>query len=249
MPLAAAIQVSDQDIRTVSANKGGAQFGQVAQSSDGRYFVYGLNGTGSGTALAPGKLNQGALSVTNHVNQTGVTVSAGAQQVTYTIGATALTANQYVDGYLYVNTGTGAGQTMEIASHGTSVSGSTAVTFNLFDSVYTTTSVSDSKFSLQPNAYSKVIIEQQGSSTAIIPVGYTAISLPDANYGWFQTGGPCAILTNGTCTVGVPVVPSATTNGAVDINTAALFQSQVGYMMTTSTSTQYQIAYLTIGTS
>lgn len=249
MALSAPIQILDQDTRTVAATKGAADFGQPAVTSDGRTFAYGLNGTGSGTALAPGKLNQGALSVANHVNQTGVTVTAGTQQVTYTIGATTLTTNQYVNGYLSVNAGTGVGQTMSIASHGTSTSGSTAVTFNLHDAFYTTTAVSDSKFSLQPNEYSKIILEANGSSTAILPVGYALISVPDANYAWFQTGGPCAVLVNGTPGVGVNVVPSATTPGAVDVNTGSLFQQTVGVMMITGVSTQYQMCQLTIATS
>lgn len=249
MALSASVQVLDQDIRTVATNKGAADFGQTAVTADGRVFAYGLNGTGSGTALAPSKLNAGALVVANHINQTGVTVAAGTQSVTYTIGGTALTTNQYFQGYLSVNAGTGAGQNMLIASHGTSAAGSTAVTFNLKDAFYAATAVADSKFSLQPNEYSKIVVSPSGTSTAIVPVGVNAVSVPDANYAWFQTGGPSAVLINGTPGVGVSVVPSATTAGALDVNTATLFQATVGVMMVTGVSTQYQMVNLTIGTS
>lgn len=246
MALSAAMQISDQDIRSTTVNRPSELFGQTAQTSDGRVFALGLNGTGSGTAIAPGKLTQGAFAVVNHVNQTGVTLAANSQQVTYTIGATALTANQYVNGYLQVNTGTGAGQNLQIASHTTSSAGSTAVTFNLKDATYAATAVSDSKFSLQPNPYSKVILQDHTANTAILLTGVAAISQPDAAYGWYQVGGPAAVLINGTPAVGVPVVASATTDGAVDVNTASLFQPNVGYMMVVGVSTTYKPVFLQI---
>lgn len=246
MALSASMQIADQDVRTVASSKGAASYGQTAQTSDGRQFTYGLNGTGSGTALSPGKLTQGAFAVANHVNQTGVTLAAGSQQVTYTIGGTALTTNQYFQGYFQVNTGTGAGQNLEIASHGTSAAGSTAVTFNLKDATYVATLAADSKFSLQPNAYSKTVISDHTANTANLLTGVPNVSIPDANYGWFQIGGPAAVLINGTPGVGVPVVAGATTDGSVDVDTAALFQQIVGYMMVVGVSTTYKPVFLQI---
>lgn len=246
MSLAASIQITDQDVRTVSANKGGERYGQTANTSDGRQFAYGLNGTGSGTALAPGKLTQGAFAVPNHVNITGVTLPANSNSVTYTIGATALTANQYQDGYFQVNAGTGAGQNLLVSNTTTSTAGSTAVTVNLKDATYVATSVTDSKFSLQPNEYSKVVIQDHTAPTAQLLTGVPPVSIPDANYGWFQIGGAAAVLINGTPGVGVPVVGSATTDGAVDVDTASLFQQIVGYMLVVGVSTTYKPVFLQI---
>lgn len=246
MALSAAMQISDQDIRQTTLNRPSELFGQLAQTSDGRMFALGQNGTGSGTAIAPGKITQGAFAIPNHVNITGVTVAAGTQQVTYTIGATALTANQYIGGYLQVNTGTGAGQSMQIMSHTTSAAGSTAVQFNLKDAFYAATAVADSKFSLQPNPYSKVILEANGTSTAILNTGVAAISVPDAAYAWFQVGGPAAVLIDGTPAVGLPVVASSAVAGAVAANTAALFQPTLGYMMVVGVDTTYKPVFLQI---
>lgn len=246
MALSARIQITDQDVRTVATVKGAERFGQIASTPDGRTFAYGLNGTGSGTALAPGKLNQGALSVPNHVNRTGVTYAAGVQQFVFSVGATVLNANQYLDGYFYVNAGTGAGQALLINNHTTATSGGGSITVNTKDQLYTATAVSDSKFSLQPNPFSAAVIMAHGSSTAIFPVGVNLISIPDANYGWFQVGGPCSVLANGTPAVGGSVIPSASTDGAVDVDLAASVQPKVGYTLITAVSTEYRLVYLTI---
>jgi hypothetical protein len=237
--------LTDQDVRTVSGVKGGEKLGQVASTADGRTFAYGLNGSGSGTALSPGKLAQGALSAANHVNRTGVTYSAGATQMVFAVGATAVTANQYEDGYFYVNAGTGLGQSLLIANHSTAASSGT-VTVNLKDALIAATSSTDSKFSLQPNAYSACIISAHASATAIFATGVPNVSIPDTDYGWFQVGGPCAVLANGTPAVGGALIPSATTDGAVDVDGTSSVQPKVGYCMITAVSTEYRMVNLTI---
>ena len=237
--------ISDQDIRTVSSKKGGERLGAVRPTADGRVYAYGLNGTGGGTALSPGKLAQGALSTANHVNQTGKTFAAGTQQISYAIGNTAVTANQYQDGYFYVNAGTGAGQALLFDNH-TTPSGNGTIIISLKDSLIAATAVADSKFSLQPNPYSACIISAHGSATAIFATGVPNVSIPDTDYGWFQIGGPCSVLANGTPAVGGSVIPSATTDGAVDVDGASSVQPKVGYTLITAVSTEYRMVYLTI---
>lgn len=247
MALSASIQITDQDVRTVSASSGGEKLGQMASTSDGRTFAYGFNGTGSGTALAAGKLNQGALSTANYVNRTGVTYAAGTNSITFTLGTTAA-QNLFVGGYFYVNAGTGAGQgAMVITGNTAATAGnSNSTTLSLKDSTYAATAVADSKFSIQPSAYAGLIIAPSGTSTAIFPAGVSAVSVPDANFGWFQIGGAASVLANGTPAVGSSVIPSATTAGAVDVDTAASVQPKVGYSMITAVSTEYRMVYLTI---
>lgn len=245
MGLAENITLLDQDIRTTSLTQGGEFLGQSATTADGRSFVYGQNASTS-TALSPGKLSQGAVSVANHVNQTGAVYTAGTQQVTYNIGATLATQNQYQQGYLVVNDGTAAGQSMLIAGN-TAAASSGSITVNLQDALYTATDAT-SKFSLFPHIYSACIISST-TSTAVLPTGYPLISIPASSYGWLQTGGTCSILANGTPGIGVALVPSATTAGAVDVNTAALFQAPIGYMLIIAVSTKYYPAMLTINPS
>lgn len=248
MPLAAQIHITDQDLRSVSATRGSAFFGQSATTADGRTYAYAFNNTGSSTALAPGKLCSGAVVVTNHVNNTGVTTVVGQQSVTFAVGATLVTQNQYAGGYFVVNAGTGAGQNLLIA--GNNAAGSSgSPTINLADAIETVTSVTDSKFSLVPHLYSAALLFASGSSTVLVPTGVPNVSIPDQNYGWLQTAGTASVLANGTPGIGVSVVPSATTSGAVDVNTAALFQNPVGIAQQTAVSTEYRPILLTISTS
>lgn len=250
MALSAQRQLTDQDVRSVSSTQSsGVGLGEVMMTTDGqRRFAYGLNGNAS-TALAPGKLNQGAVLVANHLNRTGVTYSAGATQVIFTLGNTAPTAHQYDNGWFFVNAGTGVGQTLQIVSHNVpAVSASTYPNFtlNLGDGLYTATAVADSKFSVMPNAFSAAIIADRTAPTAVIPVGVSEISVPGANYAWFQVGGPCAVLANGTPAAGGALIPSATTDGAVDVDGATSVQPKVGYALQVAVSGEYRMVNLTI---
>lgn len=251
--LAGILQISDQDTRTTSTSLGGEYIGQTARTADGRTFMYGQNGSTS-TALSPGKLAQfdSTAIKSNHVNRTGVTATAGQLSVTFAVGATAVTADQYRGGYLNVNAGTGAGQQLLIRGN-TKAASSGSPTIYLKDAVITATSVSDSKFSLVPHQYSAALIADHTAPTAVVPLGVPVVSIaasaaafPGGTNGWFQVGGPAAVLANGTPAAGGAVIPSATTDGAVDVDGASSVQPKVGYMVQTAVSTEYRTVYLTV---
>lgn len=244
MSLAANMQLTDQDVRTTAATQGAAALGQVASTSDGRRYRYGLNGTGGGTALAPGKLTQGAVVVANHVNRTGVTTTVGQNSVTFAVGATAVTANQYYQGYLVVNAGTGAGQALLISGN-TSANSSGSPTVNLADAIITATAVSDSKFSLYPNPYSACIIS--AATLASIATGVPNVSIADTFYGWLQVGGPCSVLSDaGAPAPGAPVTYSDDTAGAVGPYETDAVGAVLGTAMNQMVSAEYQSVYLMI---
>lgn len=244
--LSASIQISDQDSRTVSSSQGGEYLGQIAGTSDGRTWAYGLNGTGSGTAIAAGLLTQGALSLTNHTNRTGVTATAGTNTVTFAVGATLVSSNQYLQGYLVVNAGTGAGQSLLISGN-TSAASSGSPVVNLKDSIITATAASDSKFSLVPHPYSACVLSVAASSTAVFATGVPTVSQPDANYGWYQVGGASAVRSDASvAAVGQSVVVSATTNGDVTIDTSTNLNPKVGYALVAGVSAEYRQVFLTI---
>lgn len=244
MGLMTRMQLFDQDINSTSTTQGGASLGQVGETDDGRSYAYGLNGSSS-VALSPGKLAQGAVTVANHVNRTGVTYVAGTQQVVFTIGNTAITAGQYTDGYFYVNAGTGAGQALLIDGT-TSPAGNGTVTVNLADGLITATAVADSKFSLHPNPYSAGLISDHTNPTTVVPLGVPNVSIPASSYGWFQIGGPSSVLANGTPAVGGSVIPGATTDGSVDVDGASSVQPKIGYCLMTAVSAEYRMVQLTI---
>lgn len=245
MAISAAQVVSDQDVRTTSTTRGGAFLGQQVQTSDGRYYAYGLNGTGGGTALAPGKLCQVATAVANHVNQAGTTQVAGDLTInTWAVGATAVTDGQYAGGYLVVNAGTGKGQALLIRTN-TKANSSGKPAIFLKDAVITATSSSDSFFSLHPHPYSACIIN--ASTLGAGAAGVPNVSIPDANYGWFQVGGVCSVLSDaGAAAIGAPITYSDDTAGAVGPAETDAVGATLGYTLIAGVSTEYRPVFLTI---
>ncbi len=205
--------------------------GERFDSADGREFVYVQNGA---TALVAGNLIQGPAKIANHQNltitgYTAASVSNGTLAIVVaTAGGTLVTKNQYQGGYLIVNAGTGIGQTMKIASN-SSASSSGAITINLEDAPLVALSVSDSKVCLSLNPYGSlngtdyrthgVIINPHAAATGqVIGVSLYAIAASTATvptYGLIQTRGPISCLNDATTAIGLDLMPSTNTDGAV----------------------------------
>ena len=89
-------------------------------TSDGRELILVQAGA---SAVVPGKLYQDAAMIADHVNLDVTAYTAYSAngnvpaKVTMTLGATAVTANQYAGGFVVVNDNNGEGQTLRIASH------------------------------------------------------------------------------------------------------------------------------------
>jgi hypothetical protein len=175
-------------------------------------------------------LAQQSAVVANHQNVV-VAGSAGDQQVTVTLGATAATADQYLGGYLSGLSGTGAGQTVRIRTHG-AIALSTAGTFFL-DEPLTTTFAATPKASLTKNPYMGAIISSSGDTTQQV-VGVPIITVTAAFWGWFQTKGIAAVLVNGTPAVGSGLIKSATTAGAADIEGTGTITQRIGQVYDTA---------------
>lgn len=243
--LAARMQIFDQDARTVSPTKGAAALGQVAETNDGRKFRYGQAGA---VALAPGKMNDGAVVVANHVNLvTAAAAAVGATQVTVTLGGTAATLDQYAGGMLWCNvtsTGLGIGYLIKGNPAQTTTTGNLVVT--LVDPIQTAITTS-TKTSLFPALYSGAIITPSAATAGGPPVGvFTGSSLPIANFGWFQVGGPCPLLSDATVyTLGEEVSQAASgVAGSGSLKVATL--PTYGVAMQLGVSGQYQLVNLTI---
>lgn len=238
------ISITDQDWRLTSSTAGTARLGQRGVTSDGKAFRYGINGTGSGTALVAGQLQQGAVVVANHQNRTGVTAVAGTSTLTFAVGATVVTSNQYFQGHLVVNAGTGAGQDLEISGNTSAIS-SGSPTVNLQDAIITATSVSDSKFSLIPNIYSACV--QSAATLAAACTGVAVVPLPDTYYGWFQVSGECSVLSDaGAPGAGAPFTYSDDTAGAIGPYETDAVGAVLGFTTQAAVSAEYRSVFLTI---
>lgn len=253
MGLSTSVQISDQDVRTTQTSLIGLRLGQLGTSTDGKQYVLSAN-TSTSLTLIAGKMTQGAAPVANHINRTGVTYTAGTSVVSFAVGATLVSVDQYKQGYLVVNKGTGAGQHLLINGN-TAAASSGSPTVSLKDPIITATLASDSKFSLYPNIYSACLIYAHASPNVTIPTGVPVITVPAATtalpntYFWNQVGGQAAVLADAATWIGSfdGVIPSTLTDGAIGIQATATVQPSIGYTLDLAVSTEYHPTFLTIG--
>lgn len=243
MPFTSPLQIELQDVRAISSSKQ-HKLGQLAYTGDGRVFAYGQAGA---TALAPGKLAQIPAVVANHqalVNTAAVAV--GGTQLILTLGGTAATADQYADGFAIIRdtSTTGAGQALPIVGNSAQTSTTGNVTVNLGEGVgvaLTTASV----VNLELSPYGGMLISDHTVTTERV-MGVPQVSVTAAYYAWFQVRGVSSVLGNGSITKGSGIIPSATTDGAVDIEGTGTITQRLGTALQTGTTAKYNTVFLTI---
>lgn len=175
-------------------------------TEDGREFRYGKAG---GTLIAGGA-TFGVAVTTNHVAQeqtSGAANAVGSTNVTVYVGATAVTANQYDDGYLLVHRTTSgtAGMMYPISSHTTSA-GSGTITVTLKEPLEVAT-YTTCYLSLIPNPYSSVVA---ATDIATSYTGQAFVSCASGSYCWIQTAGLSNTKGGDTAAANYPLGPSAT---------------------------------------
>jgi len=188
--------------------------GTRATLNDGRVFYYGQHTLS--TTFGRGTLLTQPAVVANHQNRT-VTATAGQNTATVALGATAVTAEQYVDGYLFIDSGTlGVGQARRVKSHPTSA-GSTTDTYTLYEN-WEATATGTVTGSLQKNLYADLVTHPGNAILAGCPVGIIPANVGAGNvttqYFWVQTQGWAAVSVEGSVTAGQ--VLSAATAATTD---------------------------------
>lgn len=211
--------------------------GDYIQTPDGRGYRYGLAG---GTTLVVGKLQQTAAEVTANENLSIAAAALGATQIVTTSTVT-VTANQYAGGYANIDVTPGVGYTYRISNHAAATAAVLTINLEAADSIQVALTTS-SKVDLVSHPYNGVIVNPTTATGS--PVGVAVYPVVNAQYGWIQTYGPCAVLGDSGTTVGLGLAPSAAVAGAVKTMAATL--CQVGYALMTFTDTRYNTAYLTI---
>lgn len=177
-----------------------------------RVYKYNLVGSVNGAA---GKLYQPAAIESNgDVTDMAVDVpAAGARQMEVTNGSnTAITADEYADGWAHVNDDTGEAYAYQIRAND-AIATSVAGTIYLYDQIQITFGAG-ATVSLTHSPYYQSIIHPSPPTslvTGVMPGIVTA-----ANYGWLQTWGPAAVLQQGTIYEGQDVMASRTVDGAIE---------------------------------
>lgn len=216
-PMAYASTSSDGSLATLVGTK--------YSTSDGREFALIQNG---GTALVSGNLIQGPVSIgTTHQNLATSTAAVGATTVTVTAGGTLITTNQYQGGYVVFNAGTGLGQTLRIKTHPSATSSGTCI-LQLEDPVKVATLSSDTKSTLILNPYGAQFgTDYRTSGCVVCPttltgpvIGVTVSPIPATSttalsYGFIQTVGIVGCLNDANTAIGLDLMHSSNTPGAV----------------------------------
>ena len=207
-----------------------------------RVFRYGLAG---GVALTAGKLVQTIVGTKADHQDLAPTaaVSAGEYEISVETAGTDLTLNQYAGGYLYVNDGDGEGQCLKIKSNPVhDHSDDPSVVITCHDALATAIATS-SKVSLMSDPWSGLVVAPAAETGAIMGVPLVDMAL--SAYGWFQTYGPAAVLTEGTVVLGHNVMRSDTTAGAVEPSSGSTLDI-VGTCMLVDVTTDYSLIKLNI---
>jgi hypothetical protein len=192
---------SMQSVYDVSTSKE-FELGTRGTLRDGRVFYYAKHTLS--TTFTRGSLLTQAAVVANHQNRT-VTAVAGQFTATIAIGATAMTAGQYEDGYLFIDSSTlGIGQARKVKRNGASA-GSTTETIDLYD-FWRVTATGTITGSLQKNLYADLVVHPGNAILAGCPVGVPAVAVPagdtTAQYFWIQTQGWAVVNCEGSVTAG-----------------------------------------------
>lgn len=191
------------------------QLGARGVTADGRRFVYVQSDASAG--LAAGQLGVAPAANSNTANQslgTNSLTAVGTKTLVVAV-AGAVSADAFADGLLIVRDGTGKGQTLRVNGN-TASAGAGTITVSLADGVVTALSTADTKVDLL-SPYAGIV----ASTTASVSRGVPLVTLAAGEYGWVQTHGVAAVLSNGAITKATPVKQSTAVAGAVAAVAAA----------------------------
>lgn len=218
-------------LMTSSSTSEGLDLGSVIDAPGAEEYVWVKNGA---TAVVPGKLYQSSAPVANHQNLTCTAAAVGATQVTVTLGATAATENQYQNGKLIINAGTGAGQTLLI-KYNPAAALSTAMVVTLEDPLLIALD-GTSKACLTANKCNGVILNPATATDS--SVGFGIYPIPAGEYGWLMKKGVVSGLADGAISAGAQISASNAVAGAVESGVAG--QASIGRAKIAGVDTEYR---------
>lgn len=229
--LTGAVQLFPADLRADVASPSTLRVGSLGIADDGTEYRWCKAG---GTALVPGKLQQAPAEDTAHQNVVTAAAAIGADTVTVTLGASAVTANRYAGGWLFITITPGQGYRYSIKSHPAADASATLVLTLEEPIVVALTTASNAD--LVANPYNGVIVNPTTATSA--PVGAAIWAITAAQYGWIGVKGPHSCLVDDqTIVVGTNVAASNQAAGAVEPHTGV--QALVGIALTGGATTDY----------
>ncbi len=202
-----------------NANLGRFPLGHTLELPDGRQYKFALN---DGTVEVAGDLYQALAAVTDH-SQTVVSTTPAVDDITIasTLGGTLAAVDIYAEGTAHTNKEAGLGYAFRITRAFTAglahaaVTASSIITVNLAaaEQIQVAGNVS-TEITYVRNRYHQVAIHDSPPTGDVAGVS-PGVAAADRFY-WSQVHGPAPVLVDGTLLIGLPVMASITTNGAVE---------------------------------
>lgn len=244
-----------QEKQTASGNRGRA-LGTPGYTGDGRVFRWTQNGATAlaGSVIVASPAQHGASVLTGGLELTSA-VASGA--INFTIAAaaasglaTAISRNQYTDGYMTVDTnadGLSGPYKIELNDPGSSV---LAAQFKLYDNDPIKAAMTTiTNIGLRENPYASVVVAP--ASAVSTSLGVTPAPVGANEFFWCQTGGwaqvqsDAAVAANATFTLGASAgTIAAQASGAGDVTQPILGWAQTAGAQGNDVP---QFVYLTIG--
>ena len=221
-------------------------------TSDGRELVLGF--TSSTTTVVPGYFYQNAALISNHqglvvtafnaYGTTGGVANSGSTPatVTVTLGGTAATLNQYQGGFVVVQSSTGIGQSLRIASHPAQPTTTGSLVITLEDGPNTNLTTS-SVVNLIPAPGNNVVISPAAASLTNTVFGASFYSIAASTYGFFVARGNTGLV---AVSAGVAAGSSLSVGAA---GAAIVFSGAIpvlGHTGAAITGSDAQVAYVNL---
>lgn len=197
------------------------QFGALGQTEDGRLFRYVQAGA---SPLAAGAVALAAAITANSTNltipaQAASNLLAGSRTLIITNGATAVTQDQFAEGFIEV-LGTGGGYSVRISGN-TAAAGAGAITVTLAEALPSAVVAGTNTVTIAASEFAGLVT----STTAALPIGVVRTALPALNYGWVQSYGHCLVAATGAITKGAGIAQdTVTTAGNAATASGVLYQ-------------------------
>jgi len=199
------------DTRTVPEHNLGA----LGFTDDGRTYRY---SQAAGTALVTANLQVAADIETQHEDLAVNTFAVGDKTITVTLGSTAITGNEYQEGFVNVIDQLGEGIMYGIKSAPATALSTDVII--LLDHPIVVAAEATTTVTLVRNKYRDIVISD--TTQADLPVGVTQVAWSANEFGFLQTGGFASILVDSNDTVaGQPITIGGAVNGAVETHNAA----------------------------
>ena len=196
----------EQVVTTAKKHKLGTRM-QIAETE----YVY----ASAGEAVLAGQLMESAAIEADENDDLAIaTVAAGETAITVTFGG-AVTLNEYADGILYVNTGGGAGAGFRYRIKGNAAGTAVVVTIDHEDGLITALTNGTDVVGAAKPLTSGVL--QSNTTSVGACVGVTMNDIANGSYGWLQVRGQGVCLIQGTPGVGLGLMRSNGTTGAVEL--------------------------------